>query len=122
MSEAEARTEIQLLTNHTEDPALTTAQVDHLVRKAKRADSAGRSIKDAAWAPTFDIAYAVALGWEMKAQNAAGRYGFSDAGQRFEREQVVKHCRAQAQYWRGKCSGSVALPGGVSQSEAAKDA
>lgn len=56
----------------------------------------------APWEGSWNIAYAVALGWELKAGEAAAEYDFGSAGQQFNRSQVREMCLEQAKAWRRK--------------------
>lgn len=48
----------------------------------------------APWSPTYDIYYAVAQGWLLKAGRLAGHYNFMSGGKMFSREQFYNHCIA----------------------------
>jgi hypothetical protein len=121
MTEAEARADIELLTEAATDPVLSTGQVDYLVRMAKRADAGGRAPSDDDWEETWDIAYAVCRGWELKAGNAVSRFDFSSVNEKFDRSQVQKHCREQAKEWRRKVGCTVEVPGRTNTLDAELD-
>lgn len=61
------------------------------------------------WAPTWNLAAAEARAWERRAAKAAGRFSFATDGQRFERGQVLDHCRRMAADARRRMAASVPL-------------
>lgn len=60
----------------------------------------------AEWAPTWDLDAAAAMGWELKAGKAAGRFDFTTDGQTFRRGQIIDHCQKMAATYRRRVSGS----------------
>lgn len=111
MDEDDVAAEVALLTDAAADPALSEDDLELLVRKARRADGAGRAPSDSAWEGAWDVAAAVALGWELKAGRAAGRFEFASGEQRFLRQQVRAHCLEQARQWRRRVQATVSLRG-----------
>lgn len=61
------------------------------------------------WVPTWDLAAAASLGWELKAGKAAGRFDFLTDGQQFARGQVVAHCNAMASRYRRRVVASAPI-------------
>lgn len=111
MTEDEARADIGLLTRSTSAPTLDGEELEYLLRRAKRADSSGRAPSDAAWEPTFNIAFAVGLGWELKAGKLVDAYDFKSKDRSFNRSQMRKHCLDQMKLWKSRATESVMLPG-----------
>lgn len=111
MTEAEARGRLERLVAPDAEPQLDVADVDELVERAKRPDSAGLSPTDPAWVPTWDLDAAAAIGWEVKAGRAASMFTFSEDGQSFRRNEIHESCKAMARMYR-RGAGSVALPAG----------
>jgi hypothetical protein len=116
VTESEAYTDIRTLTNAEQYPRLSADQLDVLLRRAKRADAYERVPSDSSWIPTWDIAYAVALGWEQKAANAAAgdanhlpAYDIRAGDEQHARSQIVAHCQEQAKKWRGRSLSSLQL-------------
>ena len=77
MTEIEARAELALLVDASSDPALSDADLDLCLRKARRVDAAGLLVSDPNWAPTFSMHAAAAAAWGLKAARAASRTDFS---------------------------------------------
>ena len=96
MTVEEAKAQIARVCAATYDPQLDDEDLTHLVNTCKRYDVDGRAPDDAEWVPTFDLNYAYAQGWEIKAGRAAGDFRFEEDNQGFYREQVYRHCRQQA--------------------------
>jgi hypothetical protein len=111
MTVDEAFEEILLLTQAETEPKLSIDELKLLTRKAKRADFAGKAPSDARWTPTFNLAYAVGLGWEMKAMKVATGYDFQSADQNFKRSQMYAQLMKVAQGWKSKAAESIHLQG-----------
>lgn len=58
------------------------------------------------WAPTWDLTRAAMLGWERKAAAASAMYDFGADDERFSRAQIAANCRAQADRYRRRLSGT----------------
>lgn len=113
MTADEAYNEIEILTQATTEPVLLKAELDLLARRAQRADSAGRTPDDNLWTPTFNLAYAVALGWEIKAMKVATGYDFASADQKFSRSQMYAQLMKVAAGWKSRAGESIALQGSL---------
>lgn len=87
-------------------PTLDDEDLDEILTKARRPDTACRVPSDAAWTPTWDLNAAAVEGWEIKAGRAAGDYDFAASGQRFNRSQVSEQCLKMADLYRRGVSGS----------------
>jgi len=96
MTTAEAVAWVSLEAQVTSQPCLDAAEVEHLVRRARRADAERRSPSDAAWVPTFDLAWAVWQAWKAKAGKAVTMVDVMADGAQVAKSQVVKHCLAMA--------------------------
>ncbi len=92
MTEAEARARILMFVNANEEPALASEEIDVLVSMAKRIDKNGVWPSDTSWTGTWDISYAVAQGWLVKAGRLADRYLFMEGGKMLSRQQYYDHC------------------------------
>lgn len=92
MTEAEARARIELYLDVNSDPIIYAGEVDVLVDISRRVDKNGLWPSDADWVGTYDVNYAVAQGWLVKAGRLAPRYLFMDAGKMFSRNQYYDHC------------------------------
>lgn len=92
MTEAEARARIELFLNPTEEPQIYAAELDVLLDIARRVDRSGVRPSDTAWEETYDVNYAIAQGWLVKAGRLAPRYLFMDAGKMYSRNQFYEHC------------------------------
>lgn len=104
VTEAEATAWVATECQATTEPCLDAVEVAHLVRGARRPDSTGLLPSDAAWTPTYDLAWAAWKGWTMKAGKAvlmvdvsAGQGGLS-----VSKSQVRQACLDMArEYARG---------------------
>jgi hypothetical protein len=115
MTADEAYAQIELLTQATTEPVLTNAELNLLVKKAKRKDSSNRVPTDSLWTPTWNIAMAVALGWETKAMKVATGYDIQSADQKLSRSQMFAQLMKVAQMWRKRGGESVRLKGDLAQ-------
>lgn len=111
MTEREALEEIRICTEAGTCPTLSGDELRLLLRKAKRADSRNRPPSDAAWEPTWNLPYAIAMGWRLKAGKVAGAYDMSSGPTRMSRSQFRAHCLSQAKEWSKRASEAVTLPG-----------
>lgn len=92
MTEAEARARIGIYLDPETEPKLGTAELDLLLEMSQRVDVNGVAPGLTSWTPTYNIAYAVAQGWLIKASRLANRYLFMDQGKMFSRQQYFDHC------------------------------
>ncbi len=65
----------------------------------------------ALWVPTFNLAYAIALGFDMKAAKVAAAYDFKSDDQSLSRSQMIEHFQALAKTWRAKSAETLTLQG-----------
>lgn len=94
----------------SEEPTLTTADLDALLELGARPDGEGRAPSEAGWVATYDLDAAALEGWLWKAGRAAPAFGVQlDDGQRAERHQVHAHCLQMAENHRRRLSGSARL-------------
>ncbi len=89
------------------DPSLTVAEVDDLILRAKCADASGLLPSAVGWVPTWDLDYAAAEGWLIKAGKAAQQFNFAEDSQRFDRSQKHSQCLAMEARYRNRVSASV---------------
>lgn len=68
-----------------------------------------QEVGQALWVPTYNLAYAVALGWELKLGKVAGLYDFESDDQAYKRSQVYRHCQAMVKEWKGKTAGTICV-------------
>lgn len=106
----------------SEDPILTNAELTAIVALASIADSEDRSPDDVDWEATYDVASAIAQGWEIKAAKVVGAYRFKDTGLELHRDQVHDHCLKQAALWRSRAGGAAGSNTIQISSEAVDDA
>ena len=104
------RDRLARMTAATEAPALNDADLDELLRGARRIDAAGLPPTDTAWTPTYDLNAAAAEGWRWKQARVAGTqiresfdgdYGSADF-------RALEFARI-AQYYEHKQVGSVRI-------------
>lgn len=56
----------------------------------------------APWNPTYDVNYAIAQGWLLKASRLVGHYNFMTGGKMLSREQFYEHCIKQYRLFSAK--------------------
>lgn len=105
MTEAEARTKLELMVLASEEPLLSATQLTDILTYARRPDADGLTYEDVGWTPTWDLDAAAAEGWRRKAGIAAARFNFSEDGQNFQRAQVYAHCLSQAEQYARRAFG-----------------
>jgi hypothetical protein len=102
VSEADATAHVAITCQATSEPCLDAAELAWLVRGARRPDEDGRFPSDAAWEPTYDLAWASWKGWSLKAGKATLMVDVNSGGQSVSKSQVHAACMAQANlYARG---------------------
>lgn len=104
VTEAEATAWVATECQATTEPCLDAVEVAHLVRGARRPDSTGLVPSDAAWTPTYDLAWAAWKGWTLKAGKAVLMVDVStgQGGMSVSKSQVRQACQDMAnQYARG---------------------
>lgn len=97
----------------TLEPVLTDADLDDLLLRARRTDSAGLAPTDASWTPTYDVESAASEGWLIRAGRAADAIDFGEDGQRFNASKVFDQSMAMHRHYR-RSSGSVTISSAVS--------
>ena len=103
MTEAEARARIVLLACANDDPCVASEEIDIFLSMAKRLDENGVEPNDTEnWTPTWDVNYAVAQIWLLKAGRLAGFYMFMSGGKMFSRQQFYDHCMRQYRIYLSK--------------------
>ena len=107
MDDAEARARIAQRTAADREPTLTELELDDLVAAARRPDPAGLVFEDDGYVPTWDLNFAIAEGWGMKASKVAGDFDYSDDAGSYSRQQVFEMCKRQEADYRKKILGSV---------------
>lgn len=86
-------------------PTLTPEQIGGLVDRSARMDADGNVVGSDDWAETYDLNAATALAWERKAALTATKFDATIDGQTLRREQLYKHCVAEAQRYRNRIVG-----------------
>jgi hypothetical protein len=102
MTEVEARAQVAQMTDAAGEPPLSAADLDSLIRQARRVDSMGRLPSDPDWEPTYSLPYAAAKGWELKAGRLANKFMFMSGGKMFSRNQMFRHCQDMARTFRSQ--------------------
>lgn len=105
MTEAEAIAELADLCDATVYPLLTTDELTLIVRRVAIVDEGGRLPADTGWLGAYDLNRAALAGWRKKMGKASGDFGFSADGARFDRNQVIEHCRLMVDEYRRKIAG-----------------
>lgn len=94
MTEAEARARIVLFVAANDDPVLASEDIDVLLDMARRVDENTVQPSATGWTETYDVNYAVAQGWMIKAGKSANKYLFMTGGKMLSRNQIYEHCVA----------------------------
>jgi hypothetical protein len=92
VTEAEALGRLALFTSATAEPVLSPADLEVLLAMARRVDKNTVLPGDADWEPTYDLNYAAAQGWLIKAGRLSPRYNFMSGGKMLSRQQYYDHC------------------------------
>lgn len=92
MTEAEALAYIGLYADAETDPVLTAGDLSLLLSLSRRVDQYGLPPGETDWEETYDVYYAVAQAWLVKAGRVANRYMFMTGGKMFSRQQYYDHC------------------------------
>lgn len=77
------------------EPALTTADLDVLVSLCREVDVDGIWPSEDGWTQTYNVNYAVAQAWLLKASRLTPRYLFMSGGKMLSRQQFYDHCMKQ---------------------------
>ena len=92
LTEAEVRARILTFTNPSEEPVLTSADLDILIYMSKIIDYNGVWPTMTGWIESYNYNLGIALGWLIKATRIADRYLFMDGGTMLSRNQYYDHC------------------------------
>jgi len=95
VTQAEARSRISIFCDATVEPVLGSEILDLLTTLAKEVDIFGVLPSDTSWTETYNVNYAAAQGWLIKASRLANRYLFMSGGKMFSRNQYYEHCMKQ---------------------------
>ncbi len=109
MDELTARALLEKMVAADAVPTLDADEVQQLLTRAQRTDSAGLAPSDSNWTPTWDLNAAAAEGWRWKAGKVAGAYTFGDSGSTFNRSDMVKACMAMAKTYGSRGAGTIKL-------------
>jgi hypothetical protein len=112
-TEPQIRELIEKFTQADREPTLSQVEIDDLVQRSKRQDSAKRPPTDADWEPTWNINAAVALAWELKAGAVATDFDIRSADQDLKRSQMQAMCLKQADRWKARVTESPQLEGSL---------
>lgn len=92
MNEAEVRARLITFADVNTEPVLTSADIEVVLDTSKRVDKFGVWPSQEGWTGTFDVNYAIAQCWLLKATRLANRYLFMSGGKMFSRNQFYEHC------------------------------
>lgn len=99
------------MTDWDADPALSADQKSRILTRARRADRFGRRPSDPLWEGRWDLTWAAAEAWGMKAAKAANRFAFSLDQQSVSRNQIIKHCLEMQTMYRRRMVSSIPVYG-----------
>lgn len=107
LAEPEARERIARLTAATYEPILEDADLDDLVALAKRPDADGNLPDADGWVATWDLNFAIAEGWAIKAGRASSDFTYSDDAGSYNRREVYDACVEREKHYRSRALGSL---------------
>lgn len=117
MTEAEARALLEDGTQWQSDPALTSAEIDRLLARARVTDLYGVEPDGSGYVDTWTVASVnaqIAAGWNMKSGRFASSAFDVKAGDvEAKRSQKLAALRAQARSYGGGSIGSITLTTGL---------
>jgi hypothetical protein len=92
VTEEQARARLVLFADAGSEPILAPEDTETLLDMARRVDKDGIEPAEASWTPTWDINYAIAQAWLLKASRLPNRYLFMSGGKMYSRNQFYEHC------------------------------
>lgn len=113
MTTQQARDFIEMFTLASTEPVLTDDEVDKLVSLAKRQDFNRFDPSSTQWTPTWNLAYAVRMGWKLKTSKLATAYDIDSSTQSLHRSQMFKQCQAMIQEWGRMPGDAIQLVGSL---------
>lgn len=93
------------------EPTLSPSDIDVLLQMSRRRDVNDHEPQAANWTPTYDVNYAIAQGWLVKAGRTSNRYLFMTGGKMLSRNQYYEHCLDLYRRYMGKASLGVKVLG-----------
>jgi len=94
---------------HDYEPTLAVDEVDDLLEMAKRPDLYGTLPAVDGWVATWDLNYAAAEGWALKASKAVADFDYSDDAGSYSRQQVYAMAKEQEKSYRSRALGSLPI-------------
>ena len=111
MTEADALARLGRMTAASEEPILSSEELEDLLALSRVSDSSGRTPSETGWSPTWDLNRGAAEGWRWKAAKVSSRFQFIADGSAFHREQVMQNCERMSMLYRRRVLSDVSLPG-----------
>ena len=103
----EATTRLERMTASSAEPLLTSAEIQDILVEAQRADRYGVRPSDAEWSNTYDLNWAAAEGWELKASKAASTNQFISDARGTASDYTFLNCKRQAEEYRSRITASI---------------
>lgn len=91
------------------EPALSPEDLNDVLSQAKRADVYGRPPTDENWSPSWEIDWAAAEGWEMKAALAASKNQTITDGRGTASSYLYLNCVRMAEKFRERILSSAPI-------------
>lgn len=113
MTVQQARDFIEMFTLASTEPVLTDDEVDQLLSLAKRQDFNHFDPTNSLWTPTFNLAFAVRMGWRQKLAKLAMGYDIDSSTQSLHRSQMFKQCQEMVKEWGRMPGDSIQLIGSL---------
>lgn len=102
MTTEQAAERLAVMVAATTAPTLDDDIVLGLLATAAREDARGNGPTVVGWEPTYDLNWAAAEGWRLKAGLAAAQYSVTADGATFQRNQVFEHCERMAAHYAAR--------------------
>lgn len=105
MTESDAIEYVRLHADTDTDPALSSGELQSIVRLSAIVDKDGKAPADENWTPTYWLTRAVANAWDLRAARAVNWVDSSTDGTSLANSQAVEHLNRNAARWRRRCVG-----------------
>lgn len=104
MTREEARTKLTVMVAAGSPPVLSTDDLDYLLDESLVVDEDGLAPADTGYVETFDLAWAAAEAYELKAARVAGAVDFTSEGATFKPSVTAAQLMSMATRWRSRSS------------------
>src|SRR5688500_11691024 len=88
----EAQARLEIMTQHTVEPTLTSTEISKLMAMFSLMDENGVAPSGPGWVPTYNLRAAAREGWKWKAAKASQLVSTDLDGDRMSANQMFEHC------------------------------